>query len=547
MKLGYWMLAAGSAVLTSACGSSNDASTPNNGATTGATGTGPQAAAGMTTMSTGGTAGSTPTNPTAMQAGTAGTPSTTTGGANASGAPAMAGQPPAMGGAAGTAAGAPPAAGGAATAGTPPAMGGGGAAGEPPAAGGAAMMAGAAGMMGEPGGMGGADTGPPADAYEPCSGAAVPSLTLTSVLENLDSPLFATTPASDASTMYVVERTGGLLRANLNDGSTTQLLDLNTSTDAECGFLSIALHPNFDGVGENRIWVSYNPSCPAQIFGSGGSSTLVEYTIDGDTATPGQVLFEFDQPEGNHNGGCLAFGPDGYLYYSLGDGGGANDQHGTNGNAQNVGVPLGKILRFDVDNVGTPPSGNLTSADVGGADVDGRIFHYGLRNPWRFSFDRATGDLYIGDVGQDTEEEVSFAPAGSGPLNFGWSAREGMGACGACGHSLLAGTTATDPIISYPTANGGGGLFQGSVTGGYVYRGSAIPGLYGRYIYADYVRGDIMALTYDGSGGTCDEVDELIPGANIPGESLSSFAQDANGEVYVINMARGNILRIDPQ
>ncbi len=384
-------------------------------------------------------------------------------------------------------------------------------------------------------------------AYEPCSGEPPPALQLTEVLGGMDSPIAMVTPAGDPSTFFVAERSGNLLRFSEGSDTPTTLLSLNTSTSAECGFLGIALHPNFDGATENRIYVSFTPTCPASIFGAGGSSALEEYVIEGDTATLSQSFFGFDQPEGNHNGGNIAFGPDGYLYYGLGDGGGGNDEHGPNGNGQDVSVPLGAILRFDVDAPDTPPAGNLTSADAGGASVDARILHYGVRNPWRFSFDKETGDLYIGDVGQDTSEEVSFAPAGSGPLNFGWSAREGMGTCPGCGHTLLEGTTATDPIYAYDTPSGAGGIFQGSVTGGFVYRGTQIPGLIGRYIFADYVRGDIFALTYDGQGGACDVVEDLIPGASIPGESLASFAQDADGEVYVLNMARGNILRIEAQ
>jgi hypothetical protein len=389
--------------------------------------------------------------------------------------------------------------------------------------------------------------GPPAGAYEACSGDPLPSLGLTEVLGDLDNPIHAVWANGDNTTAYVVERGGRLLRANLDDGSTTELLEIDVTSSSECGFLSAALHPNFDGAGEKRVYLSYNPTC-----GSTGSSVLSEYTIEGDTAMLSQSLMVADQPESNHNGGCLGFGPDGYLYYSLGDGGGGDDQHGQNGNGQNVNVPLGSILRFDVDNPDTPPPGNLSADDVGGVSVDSRIFHYGLRNPWRFGFDRLTGDLYIGDVGQNTWEEVSFAPAGTGPLNFGWSSREGFEECPGCNHSLLEGTTATDPIHAYSTATGGsaggggGGFFKGSITGGFVYRGT-IPGLYGRYIYADYVVGEIRALTYDGNGGACDEEPELIQNSNIPGESLASFAQDGNGEVYVLNLTRGTISRIDAE
>ncbi len=400
------------------------------------------------------------------------------------------------------------------------------------------MGAGGTPVAGEP-----APDTPPEGAYVACSGDPLPALTLTTVIDGLEEPTFAVTPNGDAQTMFVTERSGGLLRFDLSQDppTSTTILDLGTPRSAECGFLSVALHPNFDGMTENRIYVSYNPTCPAQIAGSGGASALDEYVVDGDSATFSQSLFTVEQPEGNHNGGGLAFGPDGYLYLGLGDGGGSNDGHGDNGNGQDPNTPLGAMLRFDVDAIDIPPAGNLTSDDVGGASVDARVMHYGLRNPWRFSFDQLTGDLYIGDVGQNTWEEVNFAPAGSGPLNFGWAAREGLTACPTCNNkSLLEGTTSVDPIHVHPRATGG------SSTGGYVYRGSNIPGLYGRYIYGDYATGDMWVFTYDGEGDICDEVEDPIPSADIPNNSLVSFAQDANGEIYVINMSRATISRIDP-
>lgn len=361
------------------------------------------------------------------------------------------------------------------------------------------------------------------------------------MLEGLDSPIHAVTPNGDASTLFVAERGGRLLRFDLSQANPepVEVLSVTVATNSECGFLSVALHPNFDGMDERRIYVSYNPACAPQ---SAGSSVLDEYLATGDGATFVRTLFSVGQPQSNHNGGLAAFGPDGYLYFGLGDGGGSNDQHGTNGNGQDVNVPLGKLLRFDVDDVDTPPAGNLTSQDVGGVSVDGRILHFGLRNPWRFSFDRETDDLYIGDVGQNTWEEVSFAPAGTGPLNFGWAAREGFVACPTCSDkTLLSGSTATDPILTYPRSAGGSG---GSVTGGFVYRGRELPGLWGRYLYGDYVRGTLSALTHDGAGGVCDEVEELLP--SLPGQSLASFAEDADGEIYVVNISRGTISRIEP-
>ncbi len=392
------------------------------------------------------------------------------------------------------------------------------------------------------GGSGGdsPDAGPVEGAYVPCSGTPFPEITLTQVLEGIDEPVSAVTPAGDSSTMFVAELSGDLLRFDLSqpDPSPTTILTVNAATGAECGFYAVALHPNFDGVAEQRIYVSYAGGC-APIFGGGGdpgSGLVDEYIVDGDAATFSQNVLTVTQPEGNHNGGSLLFGPDGYLYHGLGDGGGSNDAHGQNGNGQDPNTALGSLLRIDVDDIDTAPDGNLTSADVGGASVDSRIKHFGLRNPWRFSFDRETGDLYIGDVGQNTWEEISFAPADSAPLNFGWAAREGLVACPTCSNkTLLSGSSATDPIFVYP---------RGSVTGGFVYRGRNIPGMIGRYIFADYSSGQSYSITYDGQGGACD-VEEGVLG-NITNNSLASFAEDSDGELYVLNLSRGTIHRIDP-
>jgi glucose/arabinose dehydrogenase len=391
---------------------------------------------------------------------------------------------------------------------------------------------------------GDAEAGPPAEAYEACSGDPVPALQLTQVIGGLDRPIHAVTPRADASTMFVAERGGSVKRFDISqsDPEGVELLSFDASTTGECGLLSIALHPNYDGEGENRLYVSHNPTCTQD----GGSSALDLYTVDGDTATFSETLYETDQPQSNHNGGLIAFGPDGYLYFGLGDGGSSNDRHGDTGNGQNPNTPLGSILRFDADDFETTPSGNLTSDDVDGQSVDSRIFHYGLRNPWRFSWDRATGDLYIGDVGQNAWEEVSYAPAGSRAINFGWAAREAYIECPGCdGKMLIPGTTAVDPIFAYanPGREGGGA----SVTGGFVYRGERIPGLYGRYIFGDYNHGAVSALTYDGDGDHCDYVEELIPNSNLPDSSVASFAEDADGELYVLNLARGVISRIEEQ
>jgi glucose/arabinose dehydrogenase len=347
----------------------------------------------------------------------------------------------------------------------------------------------------------------------------------------------------------VIEHAGKLKRFDSLTGGGKELADLKSPVSfSECGLLGIAVHPNFDGMTEKRIYLSSTPKCDG--FMGPATDAVDEYIVEGDKATAGKRIFEVADPQGNHNGGSLAFGPDGFLYYGLGDGGNANDTgtgHATNGNGQTTDVPLAKILRFDVEKPDAPPMGNLTEADVGGAKVDGRVFHYGLRNPWRISFDMETGDLWIGDVGQDNKEEINVVPKGARALNFGWPAREGKGACSTCmGKTLLTGTKETAPIYDYSTKGKpatSSSLGKGSVTGGYVYRGKKIPGMYGRYLFADYVQGFVAALTSDGKGGSCDVVEDL----KLDAITVPSFGQDLDGEIYVINMSRNKISRIDPQ
>jgi glucose/arabinose dehydrogenase len=359
-------------------------------------------------------------------------------------------------------------------------------------------------------------------------------------------PIDMDMPPGQPNMVYVTERTGALKRFDMSQENPmgTTLLEVTTSTTLECGFFGVAFHPNFDAVAEKRVYVSYTSSCATSLFGP-AESALEEYELDEASATLKRSIFEQPQPQNNHNGGSIEFGPDGYLYFGLGDGGQGDDTgtgHSANGNGQDVSEPLGSILRFDVDAMDTPPAGNLTAADVGGESVDGRILHFGLRNPWRFTFDRETGDLYIGDVGQNTREEVNMLPAGSGPTNLGWAVREGKGAHTG-GFTLVGGTTAMEPIYDYATDPGGGGNFKGSVTGGYVYRGQKIPGLYGRYVFADFVRGDITVITADGAGGVCDEGE--IANNQITAQSLASFAEGSDGELYAIGLNDG-IFRLDP-
>jgi glucose/arabinose dehydrogenase len=234
-----------------------------------------------------------------------------------------------------------------------------------------------------------------------------------------------------------------------------------------------------------------------------------------------------DQPYSNHNGGNLVFGPDNLLYIGLGDGGSAGDP---SGNAQNLNVLLGKMLRIN-----PRPSGNAqysvpsTNPFVNRAGARPEVWMYGLRNPWRYSFDRATGDMWIGDVGQNAWEEVDYAKAGRGGINWGWDRREAT-------HPFegTAPPGAVDPIFETSHTDG-----YCSVIGGYVYRGSAIPNLRGAYLFSDNCKGDLLALTQ--RNGKLVSEGPLHVAAAAP----TSFGEDANGELYVLSLG-GPIYRIDP-
>ena len=297
-------------------------------------------------------------------------------------------------------------------------------------------------------------------------------LRLAAVASGLDQPLFLTTAPGDASRLFVVEQTGRI--RVVRDGTLLDAPFVDLSDRISCcgerGLLGLAFHPDYARSG--RFFVDYT--------NADGDTEVVELArgASADVASPAVVrrFFTVDQPFANHNGGMLAFGPDGYLYVGLGDGGAAGDPQN---NAQNPNVKLGKILRIDVDAYPAPPPGNA-------ADGDPDVLHRGLRNPWRFAFDRATGDLFIGDVGQNRFEEIDVAQAGSGGLNFGWRVMEASqcyqppDACDRSGLVL--------PVVEYDHDAGC------SVTGGYVYRGAALPGLVGRYLYADYCSNRVFSF-----------------------------------------------------
>jgi glucose/arabinose dehydrogenase len=351
------------------------------------------------------------------------------------------------------------------------------------------------------------------------AGQPVAAIQLEKLTDDVRSPVFVTYAGDKSGRMFVVEKNGTI--AILRDGKRAakpflDIGDLIISSGSEQGLLGLAFHPDYARNG--RFFVYYTAS--------NGDDTLARYQVSNDpeVADPAsaQVLFAVKDPAPNHNGGMLAFGPDGYLYVGLGDGGSAGDPWG---NGQNRSVLLGKLLRLNVDGgepYAIPPDNPWPD---GGDNARPEIWAYGLRNPWRFSFDRATGDLYIGDVGQNAYEEIDFQPAdGKGGLNYGWNTREALH-CFRSDDCESSGMI--DPIAEY-------GHDQGcSVTGGYVYRGAAFPSLQGLYIFGDYCSGTIWSLHRDAAGKW--EQRKLLDSKL----SISSFGEDESGELYVLDLSGG--------
>jgi glucose/arabinose dehydrogenase len=359
-----------------------------------------------------------------------------------------------------------------------------------------------------------------------CDGSALEPLSLARVAGGLEQPLFVLSEPASAERLYVLEK-GGVVKRIERGGQVAALLTLAVKTDVEMGLLGMAFHPQF-GEDERRIYLSYvDPEGRSVV----SAMELGEGHIRRD---PEQILLRVEQPAPNHNGGMIAFGPDGFLYVGLGDGGGRNDQFG---NGQDRTSPLGAILRLDVEEPARTIPGNLQ-----GREIDPRIVHYGLRNPWRFSFDRATGDLFIADVGQDHWEEINVARASSSSTNFGWPTFEGTHRCPGCRTNVPEPSSDMRmPVHEYARGP------AASVTGGYVYRGRSIPSLRGRYVYADFVQNWVRAFTWDGERA-CDH-QELTPGIDPEGwlQGVASFGEDADGELYLVSFLRGEVLRMVPK
>ncbi|MCW2951255.1 MAG: glucose/sorbosone dehydrogenase-like protein [Conexibacter sp.] len=362
---------------------------------------------------------------------------------------------------------------------------------------------------------------------EPAARAAGGDVELTRI-GRFDSPLYVAQPPGDARRLFVVEQAGRI--RVVRDGRTLPrpFLDISSlvRSGGEQGLLSVAFAPDYADSG--RFYVDYTDV--------DGDTRVVEYRrASADRADPRsarQVLFQ-PQPEPNHNGGLLQFGPDGLLYVGLGDGGGGGDQHGSSGNGQNLGTLLGKLLRIDPRASGgraySVPAGNPF---VGRSGARPEIYAYGLRNPWRFSFDRATGDLTIGDVGQDQVEEVDFVARGRGRgANFGWRAFEGRRR----EDPALQVMADVKPALTYRHADGGC-----SVTGGYVVRDPRLPRLQGRYVYGDYCAGELLGARLAPERATA----RGSLGLRVPG--LTSFGEDGAGRLYAVSQS-GPVYRLDPR
>ncbi len=360
-------------------------------------------------------------------------------------------------------------------------------------------------------------------------GAASAQALTPQLVGNFAEPIYVTSAPADPDRLFVVERQGRIVTAQ--NGTLSVFADIRSAVgcegdcDGERGLLSIALAPDFETSG--RLFVFY------AVDEAGGAIHVAEMTASGGFAPASSlrdVLVIGHPTNSNHYGGQLQFGPEGNLFASTGDGGGSDDEHET---AQDLTSPLGKLLRIDPDPSGllpyTVPAGNPFAASP---PADPTVWSYGLRNPFRFSFDRATGDLWIGDVGQELREEVDFAAApglGAG-ANYGWNCREGrlVETVTPPEAGCAAATGFVDPVFDYPHADPGGGAFGCAIVGGYVARGPGLGDLAGRYLYGDNCTGDLRSFSPAAPDAT-----DRAEGVHVTG--LYSLGEDSCGRLYAVS------------
>lgn len=382
---------------------------------------------------------------------------------------------------------------------------------------------------------GATSSGSPAGRYgvASTSTAGAPKAAATGVrllqVGRFEQPVYLTAPRGQGRRIFVVEQRGVIRVIRGGHKLARPFLDIRSrvTSGGEQGLLGLAFAPDYATSG--RFYVYFT--------GRDQREWVVEYrrssSPDRANAASARTLMRMTDPEANHNGGQLNIGPDGLLYIGTGDGGGANDQHGARGNAQNLNSLLGKILRIDPRAGGghpyTVPAGNPFAGMKGHR---GEIWDYGLRNPWRWSFDRKTGDMTIGDVGQDRVEEIDFRPAGkTGGVNFGWRPLEGNRK-----NFDEPASGAVAPVLTQSHSDG-----WCSITGGYVVRDPRLPALAGRYLYSDYCRGVIKVATLRSGGATGDRT-LGVDNVSMP----SSFGEDGIGRVYVVSLG-GAVYRFVPR
>lgn len=354
------------------------------------------------------------------------------------------------------------------------------------------------------------------------------TVTLRLVTSHLAFPLFMTAAPGDGARLFIVEKNGRIRLLTLATDSLTTFLDISglISTGGERGLLGMAFDPNY---GTNRrFYVFYTDTggnlVVARFLRSAGDPDLAD-------PAPASMLQTIDHPTfSNHNGGMLAFGTDGCLYAGIGDGGGSGDP---NNNAQSLSTKLGKLLRLDPTTGGACTNGGVNPFVLTGGVPE--IWSLGLRNPWRFSFDRATQDLYIADVGQNAREEinVALAPNAGRQSNYGWRLMEGVLCFNPLTNCNQGGLT--PPVLDYPHAAG-----ACSVIGGYVYRGTTMPALRGTYFYADFCAGFVRSFRQQNGQATAQSEWPLLGRSGI-----TSFGEDAQGEFYLMTQG-GSLYKLVP-
>jgi glucose/arabinose dehydrogenase len=393
---------------------------------------------------------------------------------------------------------------------------------------------------GNPGGAGGMGGSAGAGGENPVCAAGstgtLPNLKLTEVAADLDRPVYVAGAPDDTTRLFVVLKPGRIVLLKDNVLLPEPFLDLSAIIESaanERGLLGLAFHPDYENNGRFFIYFTRKPD---------GALVVSECARDANSKDKALAaclkdFLTIPHTRTNHNGGMLVFGPDGYLYVGTGDGGGGGDP---DENGQNTSSKLGKILRIDVDKYPTAPAGNLTTGDPD-------IWDWGLRNPWRFSFDRCTGALYIADVGQFLWEEINVEPKGKGLVNYGWNTMEGKHCFDPDTNCDQTGLTL--PVTEYAHDDA---VMDCSVTGGYVYRGTKIAGLAGTYIYADYCSRRVRTLAWSNGAITKEgEITQDLDALTLTG-GITSFGEDTAGEIYVVidnnqDGTLGKVYRIDAQ